>query len=128
MRLLLDTHTFLWAVRGDPRLSAKATALILDPAHDKYVSPVSFWEIAIKIGKGKYALGEDFETFMDREIVGNGFGIYPVTIAHAARVITLPNHHGDPFDRMLAAQSLTDGVPLISTDVIFDAYGLTRLW
>ncbi len=128
MRLLLDTHTLLWAAQSNPRLSSTAVTLILDPANEKYVSPATFWEIAIKIGKGKYVLGEDFETFMNREIVGNGFQIYPITIAHSARLLSLPYHHRDPFDRMLAAQSLTDGLPLVSSDAIFDQYSVTRLW
>ena len=128
MRLLLDTHTFLWFLLNDSRLSNAARTLIEAPANDVEVSPASYWEIAIKIGLGKYVLPEPFETFMDREIAANDFEILPILPRHAARSISLPKHHKDPFDRLLVAQAIVEGIPIISSDGILDAYGLTRIW
>jgi PIN domain nuclease of toxin-antitoxin system len=128
MRLLLDTHTFLWFVLGDSRLSSVALAMILDPGYVKLISPASYWEIAIKISTGKYVLPELYDVFMLREIQQNGFQVLHITVAHTAVVAGLPFHHRDPFDRLLAAQCLAEQLPLVSADGQFDAYGVTRLW
>jgi PIN domain nuclease of toxin-antitoxin system len=128
MRVLLDTHTFLWFVLADPRLSAVALTHILDPAVAKLVSPASYWEIAIKISLGKYSLQEPYEAFMQRGITGNGFGILAVEPKHTAALTTLPYHHRDPFDRLLVAQALVEQLPILSGDAALDAYGVTRLW
>ena len=128
MKLLLDTHTFLWFLLNDPKLSAVALGLITDPANQKLISPASYWEIAIKIRLGKYALPLAFEPFMTSQIARNNFTIVPITVAHAAVLTTLPKHHKDPFDRLLVAQAMIEGVPLVSVDSAFDAYGVTRLW
>src|SRR5438067_806209 len=106
MRLLLDTHAFLWFVLGDPRLSATAVNYILDAALAKLVSPASYWEIAIKISLGKYSLQEPYEAFMQRGIFGNGFSILPIEPKHTAALTTLPSHHRDPFDRLIVAQAI----------------------
>lgn len=124
----MDTHTFLWFILNDPRLSADALNCITDPLNRVLVSPSSCWKIAIKISTGKYALTEPFETFLESQIKTNSFELLPIQIAHAARVAVLPYHHRDPFDRMLIAQALTEGVPIISADKAFDAYGVTRIW
>ena len=128
MRLLLDTHAFLWFVLGDPRLVRTALDDILDPAWEKLVSPASYWEIAIKISLGKYALNEPYEAFMQRNIFGNGFSILPIEPKHTATLTALPFHHRDPFDRLLVAQALVEQVPILSIDAALDAYGITRLW
>jgi PIN domain nuclease of toxin-antitoxin system len=128
MRLLLDAHTFLWFVLGDPRLVQTALDQILDPAQVKLVSPASYWEIAIKISLGKYTLNEPYEAFMQRGIFGNGFNILPIEPSHTAALTTLPFHHRDPFDRLLVAQALVEQVPVLSADAVLDAYGITRLW
>ena len=93
-----------------------------------YVSPASYWEIGIKISLGKYLLPEPFEIFMGRELKQNDFTILPITIAHAAKVSTLPFHHRDPFDRMIVAQALVENIPLVSCDETLDAYGAVRIW
>ena len=93
MRLLLDTHAFLWFILADPRLSATALGLITDPLNHKHVSPASYWEIAIKIRLGKYALPVPFEPFMSDQIARNYFTILPITVKHAAVLTTLPLHH-----------------------------------
>src|SRR5688572_1222873 len=116
MRLLLDTHALLWFVLGDPLLSSRARALIEDPANDKFVSPVSFWELAIKISTGKYLLHEPLEDFCRRGIDGNGFQILPIEVRHANFLITLPFHHRDPFDRLLIAQAAVERMAIVSID------------
>ncbi len=128
MKLLLDTHTFLWFNLGDARLSATARALIDDTANEKCVSPASYWEIAIKIRLGKYALPKPYEDFMARAIDGNGFVILPVEPNHTAVLTTLPLHHRDPFDRLIIAQAMVEGINVVSCDAVFDAYPIQRLW
>lgn len=123
----MDTHTFLWFVLDDPQLSP-AMAAIQDTANNAYVSPASHWEIAIKISLGRYRLQEDFETFWSAGMRSGEFRILPVSIQHTARLIALPFHHKDPFDRLLVAQALADGFVLVSADRVFDAYGATRVW
>ena len=103
MRLLLDTHTFLWFVLGDGRLSAKARAAIEDPSNEKLLSPASYWEIAIKISLGKYTLSKPYEEFMGKEIGENGFVVLSIEPKHTAVLTTLPFHHRDPFDRLIIA-------------------------
>jgi PIN domain nuclease of toxin-antitoxin system len=126
--LLLDTQAFLWFVLGDARLSGRALSLIQDPAHTKLVSPASYWEIAIKISIGKYALHEPYEAFMQRGIVDNGFDILPIEPKHTAVLTALPFHHRDPFDRLLVAQAMVEKISIVSADSALDAYAITRLW
>lgn len=128
MRLLLDSHAFLWFVLNDPQLSAAAQGLINDPANDVLISPASYWEIAIKVGLGKLNLHASYDDFMRRGIVGNDFDILPIEPRHTSLLTTLPLHHRDPFDRLLIAQALVDGIPIVSADAAFDPYGVVRIW
>lgn len=128
MRLLLDTHAFLWFVLGDPLLCDYAKSLILDTDNEKLVSPASYWEIAIKTSIGKLSLNAPYEVFIRRGIEANGFVILPITIKQTAAVSTMPFHHRDPFDRLLVAQALVEDIPLVSADPTLDAYGIKRLW
>ena len=128
MRVLLDTHTFLWFLLEDPQLSTTASDVIIDPTNDIEVSPATYWEIAIKIRLGKYALPEPYDIFIEREITTNDFHILPIEPKHTAVLTTLPLHHRDPFDRLLIAQALVEAIPILSVDTAFDAYPVTRLW
>ncbi len=131
MKLLLDTHTVLWFYLADPQLSVTASAAIMDPANEKWVSPASYWEVAIKISVGKYAIAQPFEDFWRNAIDRNAFQILPVLPRHAAAVATLPfprNNHRDPFDRLIVAQALVEGMSVVSADSMLDAYGITRIW
>jgi PIN domain nuclease of toxin-antitoxin system len=128
MRLLLDTHTLLWFALGDPRLSARALALILDPANVKLVSPASYWEIAIKMRLGKYTLNRPYEEFFRNAIDLNGFLYLRIEPRHTAALLTLPNHDKDRFDRMLVGQATVEGFPIVSVDSQLDPYPITRLW
>jgi PIN domain nuclease of toxin-antitoxin system len=128
LKLLLDTHAFLWFILSDAQLSAAGRAAISDPKNPVFVSPATYWEIAIKVSIGKYTLTVPFEDFIRHGIEDNDFEILPIEIRHAARVAALPFHHKDPFDRMLIAQALVDDLTLISNEALFDAYGVKRLW
>lgn len=128
MRVLLDTHPLLWFLLDDSRLSRNARSTIVDRGNDLLISPVSYWEIAIKISLGKYALEEDFAAFWEREIADNHWTILPITVTHASVVATLPFHHRDPFDRLIVAQAVVEQMPVVSSDAALDAYPITRLW
>ena len=128
MNLLLDTHAFLWFLDNDPKLSGTAKGLIEDPTNRKYVSVASCWEIAIKVGLKKLDLGEPATTFLPREIAANHFDLLGIELRHATFVETLPQHHRDPFDRLLIAQSMLEAIPVVGIDVAFDMYGVMRLW
>jgi PIN domain nuclease of toxin-antitoxin system len=126
--LLLDPHAFLWFVWDDPQLSVAAKAAIEGPANRKRVSVASGWEIAIKVGIGKLTLDAPAAVFIPRELAQNGFELLEITLAHATAVETLVQHHKDPFDRLLIAQAQIEGIPIVSVDVSFDPYGVTRIW
>lgn len=128
MSLLLDTHAFLWFILNDARLSGTAKTLLSSPANVLFLSPASYWEMAIKIGTGKYVLSEPYGAFMHREITTHGIRILDITLEHCAVLTTLPRHHRDPFDRLLIAQAMVEGISIVSTDADFDAYPITRLW
>jgi PIN domain nuclease of toxin-antitoxin system len=127
MELLLDTHIVLWFFGDVEKLSESSSNAIFDPENDKWISIVSVWELAIKIGTGKLQFeGGVSELF--HLIRKNGFGLLPITEEHVKRLETLPLLHRDPFDRMLIAQSLTEDMPFVSCDEAFDPYGVRRLW
>lgn len=128
MRALLDTHAFLWFILDDPQLTPVAKALIEDPATEVLVSPASYWEVAIKVQLGKYALPIPFRQFMDTHIAANAFVVLPVEVRHVEPLTTLPLHHRDPFDRLIIAQAMAEGIPTVSGDTAFDDYPVTRLW
>ncbi|MCL2626367.1 MAG: type II toxin-antitoxin system VapC family toxin [Cystobacterineae bacterium] len=119
MRLLLDTHVFLWSVSDDRKLSQAARELILE-AEDVFVSSVSIWEAAIKAGLGK--LDVDIHLLVS-EIETSGFLELPVRATHAARVRELPDIHKDPFDRLLVAQALSEPLYLLTSDSHLSKYG-----
>jgi PIN domain nuclease of toxin-antitoxin system len=128
VRLVLDTHAFLWFVTNDPRLSTIARALIADPANEILVSPASYWEIAIKVKLGKYVLAVPYLTLITQGIDGNGFKIFAIEPKHTEVLTTLPLHHRDPFDRLIVAQAMVEHVPVVSVDPQLDAYPIRRLW
>ena len=128
MKLLLDTHTFLWMSLDDPQLSQTARDLLADLENELWLSPASYWEIAIKISLGKYLLSEPLDEFVNREITNNNISVLAISTQHAQAVATLPFHHNDPFDRLLVAQDMTEQMAIVSKDNTFDAYGVQRLW
>lgn len=128
MILLLDTHTFLWFVMNDPRLSARAKSLIEDPGNQRLLSVASAWEMAIKVSLNKLTLTEPLHPFLLTQLTQNQTSLLPITLEHLQIVSSLPFHHRDPFDRLIIAQSLVDNLSLLSADASFDAYGVARLW
>jgi len=128
MRVLLDTHAFLWAGLCDPRLSAQARSVFEDPDKEIFLSPASFWETAIKISLGKNRLRESLKDFVEGQMHQNRLSLLPITPAHANMISRMAFHHGDPFDRMLVAQALVEQLPLLSADRTLDTYGVTRWW
>ncbi len=128
MNFLLDTQALLWFMLDDSRLSVKARKTIVDAEGLVFISPASLWEIAIKISLGKYTLPAPFATFWEEQILINGFTLLPISVLHTAQVIEMPFHHRDPFDRLIIAQAHEEGIPVISSDTMFDLYGVERLW
>ena len=128
MKYLLDTHTLIWFLMGDKKLSDKARGLIDNPDNTKFLSIASLWEIAIKVSLGKLALNKPFEKLFPEQLHFNRIEILDITVDNLIKLTTLPFHHRDPFDRLIIAQALVEGCPIIGADVIFDAYGINREW
>ena len=128
MKLLLDTHTFLWFISGSSDLSSTARTLIEDNENQKFVSAASIWETAIKVSIGKMSLIAPFDDIFPRQLEINGFELLPVKIEHSSVVATLPFHHRDPFDRILAAQTIAESMEIVSIDGVFDECGIVRKW
>lgn len=128
MRILLDTHAFLWWVSNDPRLSTKARSLVEDISNEIVVSAVSGLEIAIKSQIGKLTVASDLERFISNQITQNYFTILPVQLPHTLHIHTLPMHHRDPFDRMLVAQSQLENLSILTVDPLITQYDVTTIW
>lgn len=128
MGFLIDTHTLLWWVEDDPRLTANARNTIADADHICHVSVVTPWEVAIKASLGKLKLAKPVGRYFAEHLAANDFRLLGVSLEHAAAVEGLPLHHRDPFDRLLAAQARYEGITLISRDAVFDHYGVARIW
>lgn len=126
MRLLLDTHLLLWASVADDvvarrSLSTEANALIVDEWNEVYFSAVSVWEVAIKHGAGRPEFRVDPHVFR-RTLLDQGYGELAITSEHGARVADLPSHHKDPFDRLLVAQAMVEGITLLTMDATLARY------
>jgi PIN domain nuclease of toxin-antitoxin system len=128
MRLLLDTHAFLWWVADAAELSSRARAAVASADNECFVSAASCWEMAIKVSIGKLELDGTVERFVPHHLSVNGFQELPVEIRHAARMARLPFHHRDPFDRLLAGQALEEDLAIVTADPIFRRYGLKVIW
>lgn len=128
MRLLLDTHAFLWWVDGGTRVSVRARRAIANPANDCLLSIVSVWEMAIKVSLGKLRLPTSPERFVADQLAANHFNVLTCDLHHVCRLANLPFRHRDPFDRLLVSQALSDSLRIVSADPIFQKYGVKRLW
>ena len=128
MKYLLDTHTLLWFLTDNKKLSRRARRLIDDPSNERFLSIASLWEIAIKTGLGKLDLDKPFEQMFPERLDFNRIEILDITVDSLTKLNTLPFHHRDPFDRLIIAQGLVEGLPIISVDTTFDAYGISREW
>jgi PIN domain nuclease of toxin-antitoxin system len=129
VRLLLDTHAVLWWFQNSPDLSAPALNAISDTANEIFVSAASAWEIATKHRIGKLpVLAPALVANMEALLHGEGFTPLPVSVRHGQQAGALSGSHKDPFDRVLIAQALIEGMALVSNERLFDAYGVGRLW
>ena len=128
MRLLLDTHTFLWLVDGDQRLSSTAAKLIADQHNELILSVASIWELAIKSSLGKIVLRDPLDVFVITWTNSYQIQVQAVLAKHAIAVATLPFHHSDPFDRLLIAQAMTENLTLLSSDRRLHDYGVQIMW
>lgn len=123
MRLLIDSNAFIWMVSQPRELSALSREVLADPANERFLSIVSIWEIAIKLSLGKLALPGTLQAAVD----GMGAEMVPITLAHIGRIQILPFHHRDPFDRMMIAQALEEGLTVVTRDRHFQNYGVPVL-
>lgn len=128
MRLLLDTHAFLWWVEAGDRLPRKARSAIASGRNACFVSVASGWEIAIKVSLGKLRIEGALDRFLPEQLAANGFEPLPIDLKHAARVATLPFLHRDPIDRLLVAQALQEELAIVTADPVFAKYGVKRVW
>jgi PIN domain nuclease of toxin-antitoxin system len=127
MRAILDTHTFLWAITKDARISQRASDIFTGP-NDLSLSMVSIWEILIKVQTGKLNLPPPACAYVLGQLADNEIETLPVTLSHLLQFEKLPVHHRDPFDRMLIAQSIEEGWPIITSDRDFQKYPVRVIW
>lgn len=128
MRIILDTHTFLWFIGGSDRLSGYARSLIEDLTNEKFLSVASLWEMAIKKSLGRLKLDLSFPEMVEREVRGNAMEVLGIRPEHLDELARLPFHHRDPFDRLIIAQSLAEDAPIVGKDEAFEDYPVNLLW
>ena len=127
MNLLLDTNVLIWWVEDNPRIFSSAGAAIRDPDNLVYVSVASAWEIAIKSALGKLHGSGPASVWIPEAFRRTGFVPLPIALDHALAVEALPRHHNDPFDRILVAQALAEGMHLVTSDAIFEHYSVPMI-
>jgi PIN domain nuclease of toxin-antitoxin system len=128
LKILLDTHTFIWLFEGNSSLSQTARLLIEEPANDLVLSIASLWEMAIKVSTGKLIFRKPYSEFIQEQIDNYDFEVLSVTLEHLKLLSELPFHHRDPFDRLLVVQSIAESILIVSRDTVFDQYGVIRHW
>ena len=128
MRLLLDTHTFLWWISNDTRLSSRAREIISNGNNELLLSAASGWEIAIKVRLGRLQLPYEPERFIPEQLVINAIQSLPIKISHALHTYSLPIYHRDPFDRIIIAQAQLEGLPILTSDLQIAKYKVEIIW
>lgn len=128
MRLLLDTHAFLWWITDDPRLSEKGREIMGDGKNQLFLSAASGWEIAIKAKLGKLKVSDNLEHFIPEQVALNAIENLPIVLSHVLHVYTLPDYHRDPFDRLLISQAQLEGLPILTVDSQISQYPVEVLW
>lgn len=126
MKLLVDTHVFLWFTLDDPKLPSRMREVLVSPQNERFISIASVWEVAIKHSLGKLELKDGLEGFIG-DIGRSNFQLLELGILHVMELSTLPLHHRDPFDRMLIAQAKAEGMHLLTADPHFGAYDVQLL-
>jgi PIN domain nuclease of toxin-antitoxin system len=128
VRLLLDTHAFIWWANNDPQLSTPARIAVGDRANEIFLSSVSTWEMAIKVAIGKLTLSATVPVVVASQVSQYQFIPLPINYEHTYQVETMPLHHTDPFDRLLIAQALVENLLIVTCDSKFGPYGVSTLW
>jgi PIN domain nuclease of toxin-antitoxin system len=128
MRVLLDTHTFLWWVVDNPQLPKSARKIIADGKNEVFLSAASCWEVVIKAQLGKIELPGKADLFISNEMAKNAFQGLPIQTSHALNVYNLPNLHRDPFDRIIVSQAQLEGMPIVTSDPFISQYKVRVLW
>lgn len=128
MNILLDTHIFIWSTGNPEKLSQRVTDLLTDTGNTWILSIASVWEIQIKVQLGKLNLNSSLPVLIENQQRVNNLQLLPIELAHIWGLANLPNHHRDPFDRLLIAQAIVEQIPLVSIDSVFDNYPIQRLW
>jgi PIN domain nuclease of toxin-antitoxin system len=128
MKILLDTQAFLWLALDAPELTKKAKKIFLDSKNEFYISLASIWEISIKTSIGKLGFEKSFEKIILQQLQENSIQQLVINFRHIIKVARLPFHHRDPFDRLLAAQAIEEKLTILSSDTVFDKYGIKRIW
>ena len=128
MRLLLDSHVFLWAIQSPEELSETALAALQDTSNDLYVSLATLWELQIKSDLGKLILSKLLPQMISEEVEAGRMSVLPIMPDHIYALSSLPHHHRDPFDRLLIAQAQVEGATLVTKDHLIALYSLSTLW
>jgi PIN domain nuclease of toxin-antitoxin system len=128
MKLLLDTHVFLWWNEGSPRLSRPVRRLLSDSGNRLYVSVVSTWEMALKAQTGKLGLPAAISTYIPARLAHYAMEALPLTLEHVLAASSLPAYHRDPFDRMLVAQGQVEQLPIVTRDPQIRKYAVETIW
>lgn len=128
MKLLLDTHTFIWYVTNNSKLSPTAQQLINDGSNEILLSIASVWEMAIKYNLGKLTFKLPFEAFISEQLTVNDFNLLDIRVEHLKIVANLELHHRDPFDRLIIAQAIVEQISIVGLDKAFDFYAVEKLW
>jgi len=128
MNYLLDTHTFLWFIAGNPNLSEKAKEIIEVPENRRFLSIASVWEISIKTSLKKLEINLPLNEFLSEQFSINSIELLDMNYEHVTNVVNLPFFHNDPFDRILISQAIIEKIPIISCDIVFDKYPISRIW
>jgi PIN domain nuclease of toxin-antitoxin system len=124
----LDTHSFLWFVTEDPKLSAVAQRVIAEGGNEPILSAACVWEIGIKVSIGRLPIPAPLDSFIPEQLRINRISLLPIELRHIFEMTRLPLHHRDPFDRLLIAQAIVEGLPVVSADPAFDNYPIQRIW
>ena len=127
MKILVDTHIFLWAITDDSRLTKSQRQVYSDERNDLFLSVASVWEIVIKVAVGKLPLPQPSVAYVERQMKKNQIKLLPVRLPHLSALESVPLLHRDPFDRILVAQANVEGMPILSADPLISQYGVTVL-
>ncbi len=128
MRLLLDTHTFIWFIAGNPELSDLAKSLIEEPENERLLSIASLWEIAIKTSLGRLNLNASIQQLVDNHVYGNAIALLPISPSCLDRLAKMAFYHKDPFDRLIIAQAMGEQLTIVSKDGLFGGYDVDCVW